>query len=135
MRWNISEEGCVMHVIHNSLKYVSHQDIQEFSRDVKPVYKAATEKSALMALDDLKGKWGDEYPLAVSVWERNWDRISTPCDAIAKAQNVPLHRRDLAADIQHQSHREFSSPVAEGNQESQSVPKGYCSAETAISGN
>lgn len=68
---------CVVHVIRNSLKYVSHQDKKDFSRDMKLVYKAATEESALVALDELKDQWGDEYPLAISVWERNWDRIRT----------------------------------------------------------
>ena len=70
-------QGCVVHVIRNSLKYVSHQDKKDFSRDMKLVYKAATEESALVALDELKDQWGDEYPLAISVWERNWDRIRT----------------------------------------------------------
>jgi transposase-like protein len=70
-------QGCVVHVIRNSLKYVSYQDKQEFSRDIKPIYHAPTEEAALAALDALKEKWHDEYTLAVSVWERNWDRIRT----------------------------------------------------------
>lgn len=70
-------QGCVVHVIRNSLKYVSHDDMQEFSRDVKPIYKAPTEEAALLALDELKAKWGEKHSLAVNVWERNWDRIRT----------------------------------------------------------
>ncbi|MHA2079433.1 MAG: IS256 family transposase [Candidatus Thorarchaeota archaeon] len=70
-------QGCVLHVIRNSLKYVSHQDKQEFSRDIKPIYQAPTEEAALAALDELKEKWSEEYSLSVSVWERNWDRIRT----------------------------------------------------------
>ena len=31
-------QGCVVHVIRNSLKYVSYQDKKEFSRDIKPIY-------------------------------------------------------------------------------------------------
>ena len=64
-------------MIRNSLKYVSHDDMQEFSRDVKPIYKAPTEEAALLALDELKSKWSEKHSLAVNVWERNWDRIST----------------------------------------------------------
>ena len=64
-------------MIRNSLKYVSYQDKKDFSRDMKSVYKAATEEAALMALDELKNQWEDRYPLAVGVWERNWDRIRT----------------------------------------------------------
>jgi putative transposase len=70
-------QGCVVHVMRNSLKYVSYDDMQAFSQDTKSVYKAPTEEAALLALDELKAQWEEEYPLAVSVWERNWDRIST----------------------------------------------------------
>ena len=70
-------QGCVVHVIRNSLKYVSHQDKKEFSRQMKSIYKSPTEEASLGALDELKDQWGEKYPLAVSVWERNWDRIST----------------------------------------------------------
>jgi transposase-like protein len=70
-------QGCVVHVIRNSLRYVSYQDKQEFSRDMKPIYQAPTEEAALAALDELKEKWNDEYSLSVSMWERNWDRIRT----------------------------------------------------------
>jgi putative transposase len=69
-------QGCVVHLIRNSLKYVSHKDRKEFSSDMKFIYKAPTEESALKYLDEFETKWGKEYPLAVSVWSRNWERIS-----------------------------------------------------------
>lgn len=69
-------QGCVVHLSRNSLKYVSHKDRKAFSSDMKFIYKAPTEESALKSLDELKAKWINEYPLAVGVWERNWDRIS-----------------------------------------------------------
>ena len=70
-------QGCVVHVIRNSLKYVSYQDRKEFSKSLKSLYKAPTEESALTSLDEVKKRWGSEYPLALSVWYRNWDRIRT----------------------------------------------------------
>ncbi len=63
--------------IRNSLKYVSYQDRKEFSRWLKSIYQAPTEEAALASLDELKERCGDGYPLAVGVWERNWDRICT----------------------------------------------------------
>ena len=45
----------IVHVMRNSLKYVSHDDMQEFSRDAKPIYKAPTEEAALLALDGRGG--------------------------------------------------------------------------------
>ena len=54
---------------------------------MKFIYKAPTEESALFFrhsaerelkyLDEFEAKWGKEYPLALRVWARDWDRIST----------------------------------------------------------
>jgi putative transposase len=70
-------QGCVVHLIRNSVKHVSYKDLKEFSSDMKFIYKAPTEESALKYLDEFKSKWGKEYPLALRVWDRDWDRIST----------------------------------------------------------
>ncbi|MBD3183421.1 IS256 family transposase [Candidatus Poribacteria bacterium] len=70
-------QRCVVHVIRNSLKYVSYKDRKAFSKTMKGIYQAPTEEAALMALDKLKQEWGDRYILAVGAWERNWDRIRT----------------------------------------------------------
>ena len=73
----VEYQGCVVHVIRNSLKYVSYQDRKEFSKWLKSIYQAPTEEAALASLDELREHWVDDYPLAVGVWERNWDRIRT----------------------------------------------------------
>jgi putative transposase len=70
-------QGCVVHVLRNSLKHVSYKDRKAFSSTMKGIYRAPTEEAALMALDELKSHWEDKYLLAVNVWERNWDRIRT----------------------------------------------------------
>ena len=44
---------------------------------MKAIYTAPTEEAALTAFETLERKWGKKYMLAVNVWERNWDRIST----------------------------------------------------------
>jgi len=48
--------------------------MKAFCHDMKFIYKASTEESAL---DALKKKWGSTYVMAVNVWERNWERIRT----------------------------------------------------------
>jgi transposase-like protein len=69
-------QGCVVHLIRNTFRYVSHKEVKAFSSDMKFIYKAPNEESALKCLDELKSKWGKEYPLAVGMWDRNWERIS-----------------------------------------------------------
>ena len=66
-------QGCVVHLIRNSLKYVSYKDRKEFIRDMKEIYKAPNEEGALAALQRLEEKWGERYPLAVKVWQRGFD--------------------------------------------------------------
>jgi len=70
-------QGCVVHLIRNSLKYVSYKDRKEFVRDMKEIYKAPNEEGALAALQRLEEKWAEKYPLAVKVWQRGFDRIRT----------------------------------------------------------
>jgi len=73
---NTVYQGCVVHVIRNSTKYVSHKDRKAFCADLKPIYTAPTEEAALEAFEQLENKWGQKYQLGVETWQRNWDRIS-----------------------------------------------------------
>lgn len=70
-------QRCIIHQIRSSGRYVSYKDIKQFTVDLKPVYKAATEETALMALDEFEAKWGKKYPLGVKSWRANWNELST----------------------------------------------------------
>ena len=67
---------CVVHQIRNSLKYVSSDDQKPFLKDLKKVYQASKKEEAEDRLLDLEEKWGKKYPLVLSSWNRNWDRLS-----------------------------------------------------------
>lgn len=41
------------------------------------MYTASTEQLALAALDNMKGKWGDLYSIAINSWQNNWAELST----------------------------------------------------------
>lgn len=70
-------QRCIIHQIRSSCRYVSYKDIKQFTADLKPVYKAATEEIALAALDEFEAKWGKKYPLGVKSWRVNWNELST----------------------------------------------------------
>ncbi len=70
-------QRCIIHQIHSSTRYVSYKDIKQFTADLKPVYKAPTEESALSAMDEFEAKWVGKYPLAVKSWRINWNELST----------------------------------------------------------
>ncbi|WP_188128148.1 IS256 family transposase, partial [Propionispora hippei] len=70
-------QRCIIHQIRSSTRYVSYKDVKQFTADLKPVYKASTEETALSALDEFEAKWGGKYPLAVKSWRVNWNELST----------------------------------------------------------
>lgn len=73
---HIEVQQCVIHLIRNTLKYIAYKDSKEFMADLKKVYKATTEESALQELDIVEEKWGKKYPLALKSWRNNWANIS-----------------------------------------------------------
>jgi transposase-like protein len=69
-------QRCILHQIRNSLKYVSYTEQDDFMRDLKPVYQAATRDAAETALLKLSDQWGTKYAVAVRAWEQNWTELS-----------------------------------------------------------
>ena len=74
---NTEIQLCIVHMIRNSLKFVSHKNSREFIQDMKTIYNAASEKLGQEQLEILIQKWSDQYPLAVRPWVNHWDKIST----------------------------------------------------------
>ena len=70
-------QNCIIHQIRNSSKYVSYKDIKELMKDLKAVYGAVDEQSALDALDVFSGKWDKKYPKISKSWRENWANLST----------------------------------------------------------
>lgn len=70
-------QRCIVHIIRNCTRYVNYKDRKQFCADMKPIYKAVNEESALESLVEFDEKWGKKYPYAVKVWQNNWDEIKT----------------------------------------------------------
>jgi len=70
-------QSCMVHQVRNSLKYVSSKDKKEFMRDLKGVYRADTKELAEMELENLAGKWGAKYPIVITSWQNNWEKLTT----------------------------------------------------------
>jgi putative transposase len=68
-------QTCVVHLIRNSVKYVSFKDRKKITTALKPVYTAPTIDAAAEALDEFELEWGDRYPAVVELWRRNWERF------------------------------------------------------------
>lgn len=73
---NTEHQRCIVHMVRNSLKYVANKDMKAFAKDLKTIYTAADEKSALKRLEEVTKKWEPAYPHAMNRWKDNWDVIS-----------------------------------------------------------
>jgi transposase-like protein len=73
---NTEVQLCVVHQIRNSLKYVGSKHQKEFMADLKRIYKASTKDLAESELDILSDKWNDKYPIVITSWRNNWERLS-----------------------------------------------------------
>ena len=66
---------CIIHMIRNSLKFVSYKNSKEFCSDLRKIYQSPCEDNAQHELENLIQKWDDKYPLAVKPWVQNWDNL------------------------------------------------------------
>jgi len=70
-------QNCIIHQLRNSSKYVSYKDIKALMADLKAVYAAVDEQSALDALDSFAETWDKKYPKISKSWRENWPNLST----------------------------------------------------------
>ena len=70
-------QQCIIHQIRNSTKYVSYKDIKTLMADLKSIYAAVSEQTALNELDSFEEKWGSKYPKIAGSWRENWANLST----------------------------------------------------------
>lgn len=66
---------CIVHMIRNSLKYVSYKDYKEIVADLKGVYQAKTEDEAKLNLEKFASKWDDKYPTISQLWRKHWELV------------------------------------------------------------
>lgn len=70
-------QQCIIHQIRNTTRYVSYKDIKELMADLKRVYAAVDENTALTELDSFDEKWNKKYPKIAISWRNNWANLST----------------------------------------------------------
>lgn len=70
-------QQCIIHQIRNSTKFVSYRDIKSLMADLKKVYAAIDEPTALYELDAFEEKWGKKYPKIAVSWRTKWPNLST----------------------------------------------------------
>lgn len=69
-------QRCIVHQVRNTLKHVSYKDRKEFANDLKTIYQAPSEQTALKNLEKVTEKWEKIYQGSMKSWTKNWDVIS-----------------------------------------------------------
>lgn len=66
---------CLVHLMRQSLCYVSHRDRKDVVNDLKRIYQAATLEEAERELDRFEETREQTYPLIFRSWRANWIRV------------------------------------------------------------
>lgn len=67
---------CIVHMVRNSLKYVSYKDRKVIVEDLKQIYRAKTLEEAELALSEFSDKWDARYPSISQSWLKNWENLT-----------------------------------------------------------
>ena len=60
---------CIVHMIRNSMKYVSYKDRKELAADLKQVYTSLNAEEAEDRLLEFAEKWDGKYPAVSKQWQ------------------------------------------------------------------
>lgn len=66
---------CIVHMVRNSLNFVSWKQRKEVAADLRTIYTAATVDEASAALDAFALTWDPQYPQIVKSWRSHWARV------------------------------------------------------------
>jgi putative transposase len=68
-------QTCIVHLIRNSLAFVSWKDRKRILPDIKAIYRAETAEAAAARLDEFEAKWDARYPAIGPTWRRAWEQV------------------------------------------------------------
>ena len=66
---------CIVHLIRNSLKFVSYKERKAVAQDLKAIYSAPTVEAAEQELNHFAEKWDKTHQSITALWRRNWQRV------------------------------------------------------------
>ena len=68
-------QTCIVHLIRNSLAFVSWKDRKTVMPDLRAIYRAETAEAAAARLDEFEVCWGERYPAIAPAWRRAWEHV------------------------------------------------------------
>ena len=68
-------QTCIVHLIRNSLAFVSWKDRKAILPGLRAIYRADTAEAALVELEAFEAEWGRRYPAIGQSWRRAWQHV------------------------------------------------------------
>ena len=68
-------QTCIVHLIRNSMSFVSWKDRKTIMPSIKAIYRAENAEAARQRLDDFETEWGKRYPAIGQAWHRAWEHV------------------------------------------------------------
>src|SRR6201993_955685 len=68
-------QTCIVHLIRNSLAFVSWKDRKAILPSIKAIYRAESADAALVRLEEFETEWGKRYPAIGQAWRRAWEYV------------------------------------------------------------
>lgn len=66
---------CIVHMVRNSLRYVSWKERKAVAADLRKIYTAPTAEAAAGALDSFAAKWDARFPSISQSWRTRWEQV------------------------------------------------------------
>ena len=106
-------QTCIVHLIRNSLAFVSWKDRKAILPSIKAIYRAESADAALDRLAEFEAEWGKRYPAIGQIWRNAWEHV-VPFFAFAPGIRKMIYTTN-AVEALHRSLRKIirsSRPVA-----------------------
>jgi transposase-like protein len=66
---------CMVHIVRNSVKYISYKDRKAMTADLKEIYLAPSADAASCALERFAERWDGKYPSISKSWRSRWSEV------------------------------------------------------------
>src|SRR5246127_4203150 len=98
-------QTCIVHLIRNSLAFVTWKDRKAILPAIKAIYRAESADMALIRLEEFEAEWGKRYPAIGAAWRRAWDYV-VPFFAFAPSVRKMIYTTN-AVEALHRSLRKI----------------------------
>ena len=71
---------CIVHMVRNSLRFVSWKDRKAVAGDLKKIYQSVTVDEAEGELESFAKQWDGKYPAIAKSWRKHWPNLITLFD-------------------------------------------------------